>query len=90
MHGHTVHPALNLFATGSITKEQISAGGFDMTSGHGRRDDSTRYPLALAIVGAVLLGPGPVFAEGIVLEEIIVTAQKRGSSEKYVGSFRHG
>lgn len=51
-----------------------------MTSGHGRRDDSTRFPLALAIVGAVLLGPGPVFAEGLVLEEIIVTAQKREES----------
>lgn len=51
-----------------------------MTSGHGGRDDSTRYPLALAIVAAVLLGPGPVFAEGLVLEEIIVTAQKREQS----------
>ena len=51
-----------------------------MASGHGRCDDATRFPLALAIVGAMLLSPGPVFAEGIVLEEIIVTAQKREQS----------
>ncbi len=51
-----------------------------MAAGHGRRDNATRFPLVLAIAGTLLSGPGPVFAEGLVLEEIIVTAQKRAES----------